>query len=331
MPLIVKNEERTYKFAMDEVTIWQAQEKAKSRARSIQQSNESAWTSNAQPRWGAPAPAYPKFVKGDCGQYFNKGRCADPDNCGLNHTNTKYPDGKGRSKGKKGDSKGAKGDSKGAKGDSKGAQGDGRTRSESADIVCYKCGKKGHKSSECWTPTQNGRDRSQSRDSKGKGKGKEKGKGKGRSESQDSNRDKCKVCGKTNHTTADCKNKAPVCQGHYKVDCTTPNCQKYHPGVCTFWKAGTCQKPSCIFLHRNSTWTKSRTAAPAPYETPRADSPAPLTRAQKKQEEAAQKAKEEKAAANKERRAASKARKKAATGAVAIAVPTTDGMSPLNM
>ena len=55
-PLIVKNLEQTYKFAMDEVTIWQAQEKAKARANSIKQSNESAWNQGApSPKWAAPA------------------------------------------------------------------------------------------------------------------------------------------------------------------------------------------------------------------------------------------------------------------------------------
>ncbi len=145
-------------------------------------------------------------------------------------------------------------------------------------------------------------------------------------------RDKCKVCGKTNHTTADCKNKAPVCQGHYKNDCKTPNCQKYHPAVCSFWQAGTCQKTNCMFLHRNSNWTKPKPAAPAPYEKARPDSPAPITytRAQKKEYKVAQKAEEEKAAAkrekNAEKRKASRARKKAGGAAVAIA----DGTSPLN-
>ncbi len=151
----------------------------------------------------------------------------------------------------------------------------------------------------------------------------DKGKGKGQ---------KCKICGKDNHETADCRDKAPVCQGHYKNDCKTPNCQKYHPAVCSFWQAGTCQKTNFMFLHRNSNWTKPKPAAPAPYEKARPDSPAPITytKAQKKEYKAAQKAEEEKATAKKEKRKASKARKKAATGAVATTVTTADGISPLN-
>ena len=155
--------------------------------------------------------------------------------------------------------------------------------------------------------------RSQSQDSnKGKGKG-EKGKGK-----------KCKICGRENHVTADCRDKPPVCQGHYKTDCKTPNCKKYHPPVCFYWEKGTCQKADCLFLHRTTKWVNAKPAAPAPFEKARPDSPAP-TKAQ-------QEAKEKKAAANKEKHAAAKARKKAATGAVAIAMTdaTPDGASPLN-
>ena len=74
MPLIVKNEERTYKFALSEVSIWLAQEKAKNKAKAIKQSNDSAWEDKTSPKWATLAGTQPKFVKGDCSQYFNKGK-----------------------------------------------------------------------------------------------------------------------------------------------------------------------------------------------------------------------------------------------------------------
>ncbi len=320
LPLIVKNEARTYKFAMSAVTVWLEQKKAKDKAKSIKQANESAWDDQETPKWASPGwIEKPKFKRGDCHTYFNKGKCAD-ETCGFNHENTLHQGGKGKSKGK-------------------GKKGDGK-REASSDITCFNCGKKGHKSAEC-------RGRSQSREPKGKGKGQEskgkgkgdnKGKGKGKRSSSDGKPRPCKTCGNTGHKTADCKDNAPKCVAHYKSDCTTSGCQKWHPPVCLFWEKGTCTKTAhdCIFLHRTTTWSKPRNASPASnttYEKPRADSPSPqYTTAQKKEYKAAIKAEEEIAAAKKEKRKASKARKKAAgIGAVAVTASSHDGLSPLNL
>ena len=76
----------------------------------------------------------------------------------------------------KGKGSGGKGKSKG-KGKDKGSGGKGST---SKDIVCFNCGKAGHKAAECWSKKKDGSNKGSSKGSKGGGKkGKSKGKHKG--------------------------------------------------------------------------------------------------------------------------------------------------------
>ena len=76
----------------------------------------------------------------------------------------------------KGKGSGGKGKSKG-KGKDKGSGGKG---SASKDIVCFYCGKAGHKAAECWSKKKDGSNKGSSNGSKGGGKkGKSKGKRKG--------------------------------------------------------------------------------------------------------------------------------------------------------
>ena len=76
----------------------------------------------------------------------------------------------------KGKGSGGKGKSKG-KGKDKGSGGKGST---SKDIVCFNCGKAGHKAAECWSKKEDGSNKGSSKGSKGGGKkGKSKGKHKG--------------------------------------------------------------------------------------------------------------------------------------------------------
>ena len=76
----------------------------------------------------------------------------------------------------KGKGSGGKGKSKG-KGKDKGSGGKG---SAFKDIVCFNCGKAGHKAAECWSKKKDGSNKGSSKGSKGGGKkGKSKGKHKG--------------------------------------------------------------------------------------------------------------------------------------------------------
>ena len=272
------------------------------KAKQIKQANDSAWEDKETPKWASPGYEKPKFQRGDCSQYFNKGNCADFKNCGFNHERSLHPGGKG--KGKKGKSKreptpqGERSESQGSRRE----KGKGKGKDD---------------------------DRSQSRSRQGKGDKKGKGKGK-----NDTPRP-CKTCGKTNHKTADCKQNRPKCEQHYKSGCKTVGCQKWHPPVCSFWERNACIKTAkdCVFLFRKSNWTKPKSASPAPnapYEKARPDSPGPpkYIKAQKKEYKAAQKAEAEKAAAKKEKAAAKKA-KKGKVGAVAV-LGQADGMSPLD-
>ena len=74
-----------------------------------------------------------------------------------------------------------KGKGSGGKGKSKGKdKGSGGKGSASKDIVCFNCGKAGHKAAECWSKKKDGSNKGSSKGSKGGGKkGKSKGKRKG--------------------------------------------------------------------------------------------------------------------------------------------------------